>query len=253
MPPIHFVRQGNGPEIVLSHALGCDLTMWDELAHCLQERFTVLRHDHRGHGRSPAQPGPFSMDDLADDAARFIAQNASGPVHFVGLSMGGMTAQALAARHPGVVRSLCIANAASHYGEQARAMWQTRVDTVRAVGMADIVDGALQRWFTPAFRADAQGRERVAALGRVLRSTDANAYAEACLAVANIDLDAGNRTITCPTLVIAGERDEATPPLQSELIAKGIPGARLAYLDAAHLSAVEQPQAFAALLEKFLL
>lgn len=253
MPSIHFVRQGRGPEIVLSHALGCDLTMWDELAQCLQQRFTVLRYDHRGHGRSPALPGPFSMDDLADDAAQFIAQNASGPVHFIGLSMGGMTAQALAARHPGAVRSVCIANSASQYGEAARAMWQTRVDTVRARGMDVIADGALQRWFTPEFRADHQGRERVAALRQVLLDTEHGPYAEACLAVANVALDEGNRTITCPTLVIAGERDEATPPALSEAIARAIPRARLQRLNAAHLSAVEQPQAFAVLLENFLL
>jgi 3-oxoadipate enol-lactonase len=251
MPPIHFVRQGHGPEIVLSHALGCDLTMWDELADCLQHHFTVLRYDHRGHGRSPAPSGAFSMDDLADDAARFIAQNASGPVHFVGLSMGGMTAQALAARHPASVRSICIANSASHYGEGAKALWQTRVDTVRALGMEAIAEGALQRWFTPEFRDDVQGRERVNDLRRVLLSTEAKPYAEACLAVANIALDEGNRTIACPTLVIAGDRDEATPPALSEGIAAAIPGAQLQSLNAAHLSAVEQPKLFAALLEAF--
>ena len=93
----------------------------------------------------------------------------------------------------------------------------------------------------------------MAALRQVLVDTEPGAYAEASLVVANIALDEGNRTITCPTLVIAGERDEATPPALSEAIAQAIPGARLQSLNAAHLSAVEQPQAFAALLEDFLL
>ena len=105
--------------------------------------------------------------------------------------------------------------------------------------------------FTPEFRSDSLGRERVAALRQVLVGTEPGPYAEACLAVADIALDEGNRTITCPTLVIAGERDEATPPALSEAIAQAIPGAQLKSLNAAHLSAVEQPQAFAALLEGF--
>lgn len=248
----YFVRQGHGPEIVLSHALGCDLTMWDELTEWLQQRFTVLRYDHRGHGRSIAVPGAFSVDDLADDAAQFIQQHASGPVHFVGLSMGGMTAQALASRHPEVVRTVCIANSASHYGEAARAMWQARIKAVSASGIEAIADGALQRWFTPEFRSESSGQHRVAALRRVLVNTDTTAYIEACRAVSNIALDAGNQKISCPTLVIAGSLDEATPPAQSEVIAQSIPGARLAHLHAAHLSAVEQPQAFARLLDEFL-
>ena len=252
MSSLHFVQQGQGPVIVLSHALGCDLQMWDGVAAALQDRYTVLRYDARGHGRSPALTSPFSMDDLADDAAALIRQQVQGPVHFVGLSMGGMTAQALAARHPDVVRSITVANSASRYDEGARAGWQARIDTVRGQGMEAIADGALQRWFTPEFRADAQDSVLVAALRAVLVGTAPAPYVQACAAVAAIALDAGNRRITCPTLVIAGSRDEATPPAMSEAIAQGIAGAQLQSLPAAHLSAVEQPAEFAALVHGFI-
>ncbi|HEX2011751.1 MAG TPA: alpha/beta fold hydrolase [Roseateles sp.] len=251
---LNFIKQGQGPVVVLSHALGCDLSMWDGVAAALQDRYTVLRYDHRGHGSSPAGDGAYGIDALADDAAALIQAQAGGqPVHFAGLSMGGMTAQALGARHPGLLRSLVIANSASHYDAAARTLWQARIDTVLAQGLAAIAEGALQRWFTPEFRADQAngGAARVARLRAVLEATPAAPYADACAAVAHIDLAAGNARITCPALVIAGTRDEATPPAMSEAIAAQIPGARLATLEAAHLSAVEQPAAFAALLAQF--
>lgn len=228
------------------------MTMWDGVAAALQDHYTVLRYDHPGHGRSVTAAGAYTIDDLADDAADLIRTQAAEPVHFVGLSLGGMTAQALGARHPQWVRSLTIANSASHYDDAARAMWQARIDTVLAQGVSSIAEGAMQRWFTPEFRADANGgNARVAALRTVLEATAPAPYADACAAVAHIDLDAGNARITCPTLVIAGSRDEATPPAMSQAIAQSIAGAQLRSLDAAHLSAVEQPEAFARLLTDF--
>lgn len=252
-PHLHSIKEGNGPVVVLSHALGCELGMWDGVAATLKQRYTVLRYDHRGHGRSEAVPGPYTIGSLADDAAGVIDAHGGGPVHFVGLSMGGMTAQALAAKYPQLVKSITIANAAMYYDEAARAMWAARVQTVLAQGVAAIADGALQRWFTPEFRADETGggKQRVAALRDRLVETDAAAYAASCEAVAGIDFRASNAAIKCPTLVIAGTRDEATPVAMSEAIRNSIPGAQLQALPAAHLSAVEQPAAFAELLERF--
>jgi 3-oxoadipate enol-lactonase len=111
MAQLNFVREGSGPAVVLSHALGTDLTMWDEVAAQLAQRFTVLRYDHRGHGRSPAVPGRCTMEDLAEDAAELIREELGGPVHFVGISMGGMVGQQLAASHPELVGSMVVANA----------------------------------------------------------------------------------------------------------------------------------------------
>jgi len=252
-PHLHSVQEGGGPVVVLSHALGCELGMWDGVAAVLKQRYTVLRYDHRGHGRSEAVTGPYSIDVLADDAAGVIEAHGGAPVHFVGLSMGGMTAQALAAKYPQLIKSITIANAAMYYDEAARAMWAARVQTVLAQGVAAIADGALLRWFTPEFRADEAGggMQRVAALRERLVNTDAAAYAASCEAVAGIDFRASNKGIQCPTLVIAGTRDEATPVPMSEAICQSIPGAQLQTLPAAHLSAVEQPAAFAQLLERF--
>ena len=177
MSKLHVVQQGQGPALVLSHALGCDLQMWDGVAQALEDRFTVVRYDHRGHGRSPAIGEAFDMNDLADDAAGVIDALGQGPVHFVGLSMGGMTAQALAVRHPALVRSITIANSASYYDEAARSGWQARIATVHDQGVAVIADGAMQRWFTPEFRTGQAAR--VATLRAGLEALAAKPYAAA--------------------------------------------------------------------------
>ena len=255
---LHCIREGEGPVIVLSHALGCDVSMWDALAALLAKRYTVLRYDARGHGQSGVPPGPYTMDMLGDDAARLITEEVGGPVHFVGLSMGGMTAQALAARHPALVRSITVANSAMWFDEAAKKIWMQRRATVLADGVEAIADAAMQRWFTPEFRADigvgglAGGADRVVALRQRLVANDPYAYAFSCEAVALIDMRISNPTIACPALVIGGTRDDATPVAMSQAIADSIPGAQLATLDAAHLSCVEQPAAFAQLLTDFL-
>ncbi len=250
MNDLHICRTGQGPLVVLSHALGTDLHMWDEVAAHLAPHCTVLRYDQRGHGKSPAAAAaPWSIDDLADDAAALIAREADAPVRFVGLSMGGMVAQSLAARHPAVVASIVVANSASHYGDAAKALWQARVQQVREHGVRSIADGAVERWFTADFRAGSP--TQVAALRERLAATDAVSYAACCEAIAGIELQAGNARIACPTLVIAGTQDAATPPAQSVEIKQAIPGAELVELDAAHLSAVEQPGQFAAALLAF--
>lgn len=253
MAKLHFVKQGKGPIVVLSHALGCDLRMWDEVAAALQDRFTVLRYDHRGHGLSEITPAPYSMNDLADDAVALIQELVGEPVHFAGLSMGGMVAQSLAARHPQWVNSIVIANSASYYDNAAKGMWQARIQAVLAHGVASISEGAMQRWFTPEYRADEVrgGATRVRHLRAQLEQCDAAAYAASCETVAGIDFRLSNRLIACPTLVIAGDQDEATPPDLSRAISRVIAGAQLRSINAAHLSAVEQPAQFAAMLADF--
>lgn len=252
MPQLTFVKQGRGPTIVLSHALGCDLTMWDEVVAQLEPGYTVLRYDQRNHGKSAIVPGPCSIESMADDVAALIGEQVAGEVHFVGLSMGGMVAQQLAVRHPHLVTSIVVANSSSYYDETARGMWRARIETALNLGMVAIAEAAMQRWFTREFREDPEGAERVAALRAVLERMDPKAYAASCEAVSRIEFGATNPRIACPALVIAGIRDDATPPAMARAICNTISGAELATIDAAHMSAVEKPVAFANLVVDFI-
>jgi len=249
MEPLNFVEKGQGPMIVLSHALGLDMAMWDAVAALLEPRFTVLRYDHRGHGHSPAVNAPFTIDDLADDVAALIRSRTDKPVFFAGISMGGMTAQALAVRAPELLAGIVIANSGAHYPDQAP--WKARVERVLSLGVESIADGAVDRWLTPAFRATEQGDAMAAQLRATLIGTDAVSYSAACDAVAGIDYRESNRRIAIPTLVVAGTLDLATPPSMSQEIAAAIPGAQLRTIDAAHISSAEKPGELAALIEFF--
>ncbi len=247
---LNHIKQGHGPILVLSHALGCDLHMWDEVAQELQSQYTVLRYDHRCHGKSDCPAGPFSMDDMADDVAALIKEQAQGPVLFAGLSLGGMVAQSLAARHPQLVKAIVIANSTAYYEDHS--IWKSRIETVTRDGVAPIVDGSIARWFTPEFVASGAGQARVERIKKTLQSCDPKGYVASCGAVSTIDYRESNKSVKCPTLIISGSKDMGTPPAMSQAMHAQIPGSKLVSIDAAHLSAVEQPAQFAQLMKDFL-
>lgn len=245
-------RSGKAPRrtVVLAHALGCDASMWDTLANQLAADCRVICYDQRGHGGSTAPAGPVTMAQLADDAAALLRELDTGPVLWVGLSMGGMVGQELALRHPALVAALVIANATSAYPAAAQAMWQARIDTVRAGGIEAIADAVMARYFHAGFQATHAAT--VARFRRRLVSTDVAGYLACCAAVAQVDTTARLGQVQAPTLVIAGALDAGTPLAMSETLAAAIPHAQLLVIDgASHLSAIEQPDAFAAAITTF--
>jgi 3-oxoadipate enol-lactonase len=256
-PALHFSvrepRNGKAPRhtVVLSHALGCDLTMWDALANQLAADCRVIAYDHRGHGSSDGPADLYAMADLADDAARLLRELDTGPVVWVGLSMGGMVGQELALRHPSLVRALVLANTTSGYPDAARAVWEQRIATVREQGIEAIADAVMGRYFHDGYRA--HKASTVARYRRRLVTTDAVGYVGCCNAVGTVDTTARLGQIAVPALVIAGELDQGTPVAMAQALADGIPGASLVVLkEASHLSAIEQPEAFAAAVTGFI-
>lgn len=250
---VHAPRNGKLPRhtIVLSHAIGTDLTMWDSLTNALAADCTVITYDHRGHGSSEKRDGLFSMAELADDAANLLRELDTGPVIWVGLSMGGMVGQELALRHPSLVRGLVLANTTSGYPDAARDAWQQRIATVREHGMEAIADAVMGRYFHDQFRAEQPAT--VARFRRRLVSTDVLGYAGCCHAVGTVDTTARLHQINAPTLVIAGELDQGTPVAMSQTLTEKIDGARLVVItDASHVSVIEQPQRFADIVTDFI-
>ncbi|MDB5776743.1 MAG: carboxymuconolactone decarboxylase family protein [Herbaspirillum sp.] len=248
-PALHYSvrapRNGKAPRrtIVLSHALGADLTMWDSLANLLAADCRVIAYSHRGHGSSDGPEGMYTMADLADDAARLLRELDTGPVVWIGLSMGGMVGQEMALRHPSLIGALVIANSASAYPEVARQGWRQRIETVRSQGLEAIADTVMARYFHEAFRQ--QHSATVAQFRQRLLTTDVTGYIGCCNAVGTVDTTARLPLIAAPTLVIAGELDQGAPVALSQVIADKIPQATLTVLpQASHISAIEQPALF---------
>lgn len=252
-PQLHLAVQGAeaGVPIVLSHALGLDLTMWDGLAAALAPEHPVLRYDHRGHGGSARPAGPYTLDQMVDDAARAIREWGRGPVVFVGLSMGGMVGQGLALKHPELLQGLVLANTTSQYPEAAQPVWTQRIAAVEQGGLAAVADGAIERFLHADFRA--AHPDQVAAVKAQLLRSDAPSYVACCEAIRAVDWLGQLPRVKTPTLVIAGARDVGATPAMAEAIAHAIPGAQLKILaDASHLSVMEQPAEFEAVLRSWL-
>ncbi len=250
-PQIRVAIQGDGPPVVLSHALGLDLHMWDALAARLAATHTVLRYDHRGHGESARPAGPYTIDELVDDAARVVREWGRGPVAWVGLSMGGMVGQGLAIRHPELLSGVVLANTTARYPEAAKAAWAARIAAVEQGGMAAVADAVVERYLHVDWRASHP--LAVAALRDTLLRADPLGYVASCHAIAGVDWLDRLSTVTLPTMVIAGSRDAGATPEMARAIADRIAGARLEILaEASHLSVAEEPDRFHDLVEAFL-
>ena len=129
---INYEVEGDGPWLVMSHSLACDLHMWDEQLPALKGKYRVLRFDTRGHGGSDAPDGAYTLDMLADDLHGLLAAMKVERPHFVGLSMGGMIGMTYALKHPGTLRSLVLCDTSSRIPPEALPVWQERIQTVAA-------------------------------------------------------------------------------------------------------------------------
>jgi 3-oxoadipate enol-lactonase len=224
----------DAPTILFSNSLGTTSRMWEPQIAEIAEHFRVLCYDTRGHGRSPIPPGPYTIDDLVEDVVGLLDHLGIDRVHFVGLSLGGMTGMRFAARHPERTERLTVLCTSAHLPPAQN--WLHRAQTVRAKGTSAIADGVLSRWFTPAYRDRAWARQ-------MLESTPTEGYAGCCEAIAAMNLEDDLAAIQSPTLAIAGADDPATPPPHLAHLAKSVSNGRLLVVEhAAHLANVEQPE-----------
>jgi len=244
-----FDGPAGAPVVMLSNSLSSNLTMWDDQIAALTAHYRVLRYDQRGHGQSAVTPAPYSFNVLADDVSGLLRRLGVGPVHFVGLSMGGMTGQTLGVRHPDILRSLVLCDTSAHMPPPG--LWDERIALARDGGMAATSEATLGRWFTAPFHAarpDAIERVR-----QMIETTPVEGYAGCCMAIRDMDQTAMLSRIAVPTCVIVGAEDPSTPVAASKLIHNKIAGSEMVIIeDAAHLSNIEKADEFNTALLGFL-
>lgn len=239
---IHYALEGSSdkPPLVLSNSLGTDFCMWDAQIPAFTKSLRVLRYDTRGHGKSSATPGPYSIEQLAKDVLALADALKLDRFHFCGLSMGGAIGMWLAANATQRINRLILSSTAAKFG--TLEMWNTRIDAVRNQGMKPIAAAAIERWFTPAFRA--KNPSTIAPIQKMLETTDPQGYVSNCGAVRDFDFRNQLGGIRASTLVISGTHDPATTPADGHFLADRIPGARYVELNGAHLCNIEDADAF---------
>jgi 3-oxoadipate enol-lactonase len=236
------------PVLFLSNSLSSDLSMWDDPMPRWSGRFRVVRYNARGQDTTPATPGPYTMERLGRDALGVMDALGLRRVHFCGLSMGGMVGMWLLTNAPGRIDRAVLANTSAHMGP--RSLWDGRIDLARAGGMEATVEPTVRRWFPEAFHRRAPGTiDRMRAM---IRRTSLEGYVGCCCAIRDMDQRETIRAIASPVLVIVGANDPATTPEAGRQIHEAIRGSQLGLLDAAHISCVEQPEAFTSTVEDFL-
>jgi len=239
--PVH------GPAVVLLHALGTSLKIWEQMITFLPGTCRILRIDQRGHGKSDAPPAPYGMGGLIRDAERMMDYFGLQDAVVVGLSLGGLVAQGLAVKRLDLVRGLVLSNTAAKIGTPE--LWAARVAEVRANGLADYTNGAMLRMFGRN-HATIPGADNVRDM---LLSTPVEGWTGCAAAIAGADFYTPTANLTLPTLAIAGANDGTTPPDLVRETADLIRGARFEIIrGAGHLPMVENPVEYAAMITGFL-
>lgn len=246
--PYHEISGGAGdlPALVLLNSLGANVRMWDAVVEGLSREFRILRMDYRGHGRTPYDGRPFDFDDMVADVIGMLDEEGIEGAHVAGVSLGGMLAIALGARHPGRVRSVAPMCCGAHLSPQD---WHERAKLVREQGMGVLADVVTPRWFTTAARTAQPGL--VAAHLYELLRCDPEGYAAHSEILATVDLREELAAVEVPTVVVAAADDVATPPALQREIADAVPGGRLRVVpNAAHMIVAEAADAVAAIVRE---
>lgn len=247
---LHYEQSGamDGPVLVLSNSLGSNLHMWDKVLPLLEKSLRIVRYDTRGHGKSSIPAPPYSLDQLGGDLLSLMDHLSIERAHLCGLSLGGLIALWAGVHAGGRFERLIFANTAAHIG--TREGWEQRIAMVQSSGMDGLALQTLERWLTPAYRA--QHPAGTETIRQMIASTNVTGYCGCCAALRDADLRDEISAIQAPCLVITATHDPATPPADGRAIHSAVRNSSYLELDCAHLSAWEKAVEFAAEVLAFL-
>jgi 3-oxoadipate enol-lactonase len=246
---INYLEEGDpsGFPIIFSNSLGTNLHLWDDIIPYLNPKFRLVRYDKRGHGNSTSTKPPYTMNCLVSDIEFLIDSLNIEKCVFVGLSIGGMIAQGLAARRPSLIKALVLSNTASKIG--TKELWEARVKAVEVNGLPSMVNPVMERWFSKSFFKG----HKIDRWRNMFLDTHPNGYIGCCTAISHTDFYEQASTLRMPTLVLAGSEDGSTPPNLVKETQNLIKESEFYIIKGAgHLPCVEKPKEFAKKLNNFI-
>jgi 3-oxoadipate enol-lactonase len=237
------------PWVVFSNSLATNLSMWDAQAAALGDKFQILRYDHRGHGGTDAPEGKYSFDLLVADVIGLFDALEIERAHFVGLSMGGMTAVALAEKHPERLDRVVPCDCGPASTPQSAQQWEERIAIAREKGMDALVEPTVGRWFPPEFLA--ANKATADKVREMIRTTPVNGFVGCAFALSNFDLRPGLSKINVPMQFVCGGKDASLGGTKA--LHAGVAGSSFVEIEGAgHISNVERPDIFTRALKEFL-
>lgn len=238
------------PVIAFANSLGTDFRIWDAVVDRLpKDALRILRYDMRGHGLTGTPAGPYTMDELRDDLLGILDRLEIDRCTLVGLSVGGMVAQSVAAKAPERFEKLILCDTGHWIATEE--IWNARIKTVEDGGMGAIVGSVLDRWFGPDFATRDPALH--SGMQAMLIGIPPEGYNGICAAIRDCNLTDSTARINIPALCLCGTEDKATPTDLVMALADLLPhGSYVPIADAGHLPCVEQPDAVAEQIRGFL-
>lgn len=237
--------QPDRPVLVLANSLAATSAMWDEQSTAWRAMWRLVRFDYAGHGDPESADGsqaPATVDGIGADLLALLDSIGVQRFSFVGLSLGGMLGLRLAAAAPQRLDRLVVANCRYHQTPALEQQWTDRIEAVRAGGMEAIAAPTVERWLTEAYRQ--RRPDQATKIGTMIRSTSPAGYAAAAAAVRDFDARPWLDRVRCPMLVISGAQDAAAPTDHLGTLASQLRAHHIVLDPCAHLSCIEQADAF---------
>lgn len=248
---IYVQGDAAAPVVFMTHSILSASMMWEAQAELLAASgWRVIRADTRGHGASHASAAPYAMNDLVADTVAVLDALQIERVHYLGLSLGGMSGFGLGIHHADRLLSLCLCDTRADAPPAFAAPWDDRIAIAQKDGCSALAESTTERWFGQPFL------QAHPALARQFRETAAATSVEGftgcARAIQKLDYLADLGRIATPTTLIVGANDGPLPQAMRDIQAT-IPGAVLEVIPGAgHLPNIDQPDAFNAALLRHL-
>jgi len=246
-PQLNYVKTGpvnpttTTSTVLFIHPVGLDLTYYDRQIDALRGLYNVIAYDLPGHGRSAGDTTDCTYEKQVAAVVHIIEVTGGTPVHLVGLSVGGMIAQATVLKHPELIRTLTLIGTAPTFPDTVREGMRTHAEVCRKGGMEAVLP-SLDSWVTQETR-----EKRPHLIDRIIKTLlgdNKEIHAAMWEMISKFHVLDRLGEVGCPTLVLVGEQDPNTPPSVADLLKNNIKGAKMVVIpNASHMVTLEAPDA----------